>query len=51
MSTGDVRRPSLNKLSKAVAADGPEPDVIDSTDSPSTSPSGEDEAEAPAKAS
>jgi len=45
MSTGDVRRPSLNKVSKAVAADGPEPDVIDSTDA-TDAPEGE----APAKA-
>lgn len=40
MSTGDVRRPSPNKVSKAkaVAADGPEPEVIDSEDEPSSKP-------------
>src|SRR6476661_145092 len=59
MSTGDVRRPSLNKLSKAVAADGPEPDVIDSEDTSSSADSSPDSSkgsadspkgEAPAKA-
>ena len=38
MSTGDVRRPSLNKLSaKAAATDKPDPDVIDD-ESASSSP-------------
>ena len=38
MSTGDVRRPSLNKLSKAAATDKPEPEVIDSADETEDTP-------------